>query len=177
MGLCGLQDGSQWKCSNSAKIWSRNFWYHTKCVSGQLDPSLTWCMERLKSMFNIYKFRQWQWSMDGINLIEALVFEPDVVFGIISYLTLTEINILESSSYRFEVVLDSIRFWERRITKEFGQQRKEIEESIVPARTIYWELRYLGYWCSTNIQCYNLCNNCLEITICFNITKCDSCRH
>ena len=29
--------GRQWKCSNSAKIWAWNFWYHTQCVSGWLD--------------------------------------------------------------------------------------------------------------------------------------------
>ena len=37
MELCGLQDGRQWKCSNSAKFWYRNLWYHTKRVSGRLD--------------------------------------------------------------------------------------------------------------------------------------------
>ena len=37
MGFRGLQDGCQWKCSNSAKIWAWNFWYHTQCVSGRLD--------------------------------------------------------------------------------------------------------------------------------------------
>ena len=37
MGLCGLQDARQWKCSNSDKIWARNYWYHTKCVSVRLD--------------------------------------------------------------------------------------------------------------------------------------------
>ena len=37
MGLRGIQDGRQWKCSNSAKIWSRNLWYHTKCVSWRLE--------------------------------------------------------------------------------------------------------------------------------------------
>ena len=36
MGLYGLQNAHQWKCSNSAKIWARNLWYHTRCVSGRL---------------------------------------------------------------------------------------------------------------------------------------------
>ena len=39
IGLCGLQDGRQSKCSNSAKVWSRNLWYNTKCVSGRLDQT------------------------------------------------------------------------------------------------------------------------------------------
>ena len=37
MGFQGLQDGCQWICSNSAKIWAGNYWYHTQCVSGRLD--------------------------------------------------------------------------------------------------------------------------------------------
>ena len=34
MELRGLQYGRKLKCSNSAKIRVRNYWYHTKCVSG-----------------------------------------------------------------------------------------------------------------------------------------------
>ena len=39
MGFSGLQDGCQWKCSNSAKIWAGNYWYHTQCVSRRLDKT------------------------------------------------------------------------------------------------------------------------------------------
>ena len=31
------KDGRKWICSNSAKILTRNYWYHTQCVSGRLD--------------------------------------------------------------------------------------------------------------------------------------------
>ena len=37
MGFRGFPDGCKWKCSDSAKIWAGNYWYHTQCVSGRLD--------------------------------------------------------------------------------------------------------------------------------------------
>ena len=47
--------------------------------------------------------------MDEWSLFEALAFEPDILLNILNYLTLTEINKLESSSKRFEIILDNIR--------------------------------------------------------------------
>ena len=59
--------------------------------------------------------------MDEWSLFESLAFEPDILLNILSYLTLTEINTLESSSNRFEIILEKICFWERKIKKEFKQ--------------------------------------------------------
>ena len=114
--------------------------------------------------------------MDEWSLFEALAFEPDILLNILNYLTLTEINKLESSSKRFEIILDKICFWERKIKKEFKQYSIDLERNDVPIRDIYWELRYLGHLCSSNYKCYNLCNICLAKTLCFNITKCSKCK-
>ena len=78
--------------------------------------------------------------MDEWSLFEALAFEPDILLNILNYLTLTEINKLESSSKRFEIILDKICFWERKIKKEFKQYSIDLERNDVPIRDIYWEL-------------------------------------
>ena len=94
-----------------------------------------------------------------------------------SYLTEIEINILEGSSSKFEVILDSVNFWERKIRAEFWRYSIDLEKTSVPARQVYWDLRYLGHLCTSNPKCYGKCRNCFGKTCCVNIKTCLHCKY
>ena len=85
--------------------------------------------------------------MKEVALFESLALEPGILWHILSYLTLTEINTLESSSKRFEIILDRVCFWERKIRIEFNQYSIELDRTNISQREIYWELRYPGHLC------------------------------
>ena len=115
--------------------------------------------------------------MEESCLLEKLAIAPALVCEILSYLTLREIYILENCSQRFKILLASVRFWERKICKEYKWYTQHLEDSRLPSpRRAYWELRYLGHICQLEIDCSSKCRNCFKKTECVLLRICDSCR-
>ena len=116
-------------------------------------------------------------KMEESCLLEKLAIAPALVCEILSYLTLREIYILENCSQRFKILLASVRFWERKICKEYKWYTQHLEDSRLPSpRRAYWELRYLGHICQLEVDCSSRCRNCFKKTECVLLRICDSCR-
>ena len=125
----------------------------------------------------MYNFTGWGLRMDDSCLLEKLAIAPALVCEILSYLTLREINILESSSQRFEILLDSVRFWERKLCKEYKWYTQHLENRSLPSpRETYWNLRYLGHLCQLQEDCSSKCHNCFKKTNCVLLRICDNCN-
>ena len=114
--------------------------------------------------------------MEESCLLEKLAIAPALVCEILSYLTLREINILESSSQRLEILLDSVRFWERKLGKEYKWYAQHLEDTSLPSpREAYWNLRYFGHLCQKG-DCSSKCHKCFKKTNCVLLRICDSCN-
>ena len=100
--------------------------------------------------------------MEESCLLEKLKIVPDVVCQILNYLTIRDINILESSSTRFIILLDDVRFWQRKICKEFKAYKTHLRQCSYPPRDVYWELKYLGHLCHIELNCSAKCRNCFK---------------
>ena len=114
--------------------------------------------------------------MEESCLLEKLKIVPDVVCQILNYLTIRDINILESSSTRFIILLDDVRFWQRKICKEFKAYKTHLRQCSYPPRDVYWELKYLGHLCHIELNCSAKCRNCFKKTNCVLLTICHRCK-
>ena len=92
---------------------------------------------------------------------------------IFSYLDLKSIYSLELTAIYFKQVLERIRFWERKIRKEFpnfeyDQLEEDINKKYYITRKSYWNLYYQNHLC-------NVCKLCFIESICSNIPNCEKC--
>ena len=97
----------------------------------------------------------------------------DIWCEIFSYLDLKSIYHLELTSIFFKEVLEKLRFWKRKIIKEFSQFELDgleikAEKNYQVTRKLYWSLFHQSHVC-------NVCKMCFIESICSNIPDCDKC--
>ena len=97
----------------------------------------------------------------------------DIWCEIFSYLDLKSIYHLELTSIFFKEVLEKLRFWKRKILKEFPKFEHDglegkAEKNYQVTRKLYWILFHQSHVC-------NVCKMCFIESICSNIPDCDDC--
>ena len=112
-----------------------------------------------------------------IGLWKSISVEPDIILHILRYLTTKDIINMEEASKILEDIVFKVNIWKKKISKDFKDFQIDTVETKTPYKEIYWELKYLGHYCTGNSKCYNVCNVCRKTTHCFNISKCRHCRY